>query len=413
MIRLNNALIIFSFVLFLLLIQIANSTTQVSIEFFYWDPREDPDYCETCGSWVGIFNDYLGKNDTMNEIRISYSGRVLVEWKKYYIYPYGKRILSDDGIRATVDYTATTPNSIVIKDGKGNFTTFIGYGINETRVIEVIEAYLAGLEPPPSPPPMPLIAVLAGAFAFGFFETFSPCLIILLSFVLGYSIGETTRFREGFLKVTTFGIGFIFATVLVFLGSVGLIIAFSTSVFQNALTFIICVFAIIFGLDLLGLNFLKFLKIKVETKPIIQKLSRKYVFTYAGLMALGFLFYFLDPCIAPIFVIMLGTFQETLLVFLPLVLLVFCLGVIVPFIGIGIVAGSISKLARSAYRHRSKIRAVSGIILMTYAVYFISFYLMRLNTVTTLGIVMIAITIMIILTIMLSFRKRHSNDVSN
>jgi len=38
---------------------------------------------------------------------------------------------------------------------------------------------------------------------------------------------------------------------------------------------------------------------------------------------------------------------------------------------------------------------------------------MRLNTVTTLGIVMIAVTIMIILTIMLSFRKRHSKDVSN
>jgi hypothetical protein len=32
-------------------------------------------------------------------------------------------------------------------------------------------------------------------------------------------------------------------------------------------------------------------------------------------------------------------------------------------------------LARSTYRHRSKIRAVSGLILITYALYFIVLYL--------------------------------------
>jgi hypothetical protein len=34
-----------------------------------------------------------------------------------------------------------------------------------------------------------------------------------------------------------------------------------------------------------------------------------------------------------------------------------------------------SKLARSTYRHRSKIRAISGLILMAYAVYLIIVYL--------------------------------------
>lgn len=55
---------------------------------------------------------------------------------------------------------------------------------------------------------MPLFAILAGAFSFGFLETFSPCLMILLSFVLSYSIGETIHFKEGFLRVVTFEIGF-------------------------------------------------------------------------------------------------------------------------------------------------------------------------------------------------------------
>jgi len=53
----------------------------------------------------------------------------------------------------------------------------------------------------------------------------------------------------------------------------------------------------------------------------------------------------------------------------------FCLGAVIPFIGIGVFAGSISKLARSAYRHRFEIRAISGLILISYALYLTIFYL--------------------------------------
>jgi len=84
----------------------------------------------------------------------------------------------------------------------------------------------------------------------------------------------------------------------------------------------------------------------------------------------GFTFYFLDPCIAPILVAMLP-----LLVYdvLPLVLFVFCLGTIIPFVGIGIFAGSVSKLARVTYRQRFLIRAISGLILIGYALYLLVF----------------------------------------
>jgi cytochrome c biogenesis protein CcdA len=335
-----------------------------------------------------------------------------VEWEKFYSDP--PNTIDPEVYNETMMYNATllgtpVPNSIVILNGKGNFTTFvgyIGYGFNETNLKQTIDAYLAGFKPP-GLSSMPLIAVLAGAFSFGLLETVTPCLIILLSFVLSYSIEETTHFKQGFLKVITFGTGFIFATVLVFLGFVGLLAASSAVALQNALIYVVIALAILFGLDLLGLNIFKLLKLEVKTKPIIQKLSRKFVFTYTGLIVLGFLFFFLNPCMPLIFGVMLGTFQQMLLTFLPLVLVVFCLGVMVPFIGIGFLAGSISKLTRSTYRHRSEIRAISGIILMFYAVYFIG-YIIRLSFVTTLMIDTIAVIPMIAFVVARSLRTGYT-----
>jgi cytochrome c biogenesis protein CcdA len=410
--RLNRVFIIFGFVLFLLLIQAANSAEQVTVKFFYYNPKnENPNYCPTCPADKAVEEDFLLKNITLNQIMKNYTIIVSFVWKKFYIIPY---TIDPETYNETKMYNATilgdpVPNSIVILDGKGNFTTFVGYGINQTLVKQTVDAYLAGLEPPEPTSSMPLLAILAGAFSFGFLETFSPCLMILLSFVLSYSIKETTGFREGFLKVMTFGAGFVFATILVFLGSVGLVIASSAFAFQNVLMYIVLVLAVFFGVNLLGLDVSKFLKLNIETKPVIQKLSRKFVITYAGLVLLGFLFYFLDPCVAPVFVVMLGTFQQALLSFLPLVVSVFCFGVLVPFLGVGVLAGSISRLTRSTYRYRSEIRATSGIILIFYAIYFIG-YIMKLGLVTTLIIDTIAVIPIIIFVAWRSLRSRNARS---
>ena len=214
-----------------------------------------------------------------------------------------------------------------------------------------------------------LVTMVVLAFSFGFFETFSSCLIVLLSFVLSYTLGETSRFKESFLRVVLFGTGFISATLLLAF-ALGLLL-FSVPVVQHFLTWIVCVFAIVLGLNLLGLLRTPS-KMRFQLRPLIKELARKHVITYAGLFLLGFVFYFLDPCIAPIFVSMMPLLHsETPL----LTLLVFCLGAVIPFIGIGVFAGSISKLARSAYRHRFKIRAISGLILISYALYLTIFYL--------------------------------------
>lgn len=369
MVRLNKAYVLFSFVLFLLLITIAYSTEQVVIEFLYLDPSTDP---STYSLWKKcpeclreLYDDFLIKNQTLTTIQSDYGNQVSVEWINY---------TSPSGQEKARFYNITLPNPIIIKSEEGNATIIKGVfpidPLNETYIREVIDAYLVEIQPPPPPPPLPLASVLAIAFSFGFFETFSPCLIVLLSFVLSYTIGKTTRFKEGLLQVTAFGIGFVSAAAL--LGSTVALLFFSMPTFQNVLIWVVCIFAILFGLNSLGFNVLRFLKIDVETKPLIKKLARKYVFAFTGLIVLGFLFYFLDPCIAPIFFAMLPILTRAEFL---LILFVFCLGVIIPFVGIGILAGSISKLARSTYRHRSKIRAVSGLILIAYALYLIVSYL--------------------------------------
>jgi cytochrome c biogenesis protein CcdA len=354
---------LFNFLLLMLFINVAYPTEKVVIEFLYYDPTPDWIKCPAC--FQDAYDDFLVNNATMNRIQNDYSGQVLVNWTEYY---------SDYGQRMRDFYKITQPNSLIIRDERDNFTvigvTWKERTFNETYIEKVIDAYL-GNTPLPSPPlPPSLMAVLPLAFSFGFLETFSPCLLALLSFVLSFSIGETTKSREGFFHVMAFGVGFLFAALvlgltfgLVFLSMLGL---------RVVLLWVVCVFAIFFGLNLLGINILKFLNGKFDTKPLVRKLTKKYVFTYAGLILLGFVFYFLDPCIAPIFVSMVPLM---LLNYLPLILFIFSLGLMLPFIIIGMLTSSISKLVRVTYRHKSIIRAVSGLILITYALYLIVVYL--------------------------------------
>ncbi len=332
---------------------IAQSVTQVVVEFFYWDPSTDPRFCPHCSHWIELYEEFLSKNETITNIQSDYKDKVLVEWIEYRSY---------DGQEKAASYNITSPNSVMI-----NGEVRIEGKFNETALREIIDAHLNDQTIDPQSSPDSFAAILTLAFSFGFFETFSPCLMVLLSFVLSYTVGKQAKFREGMLQVTFFRVGFVVAAVSVGL-AVG-IMFFIIGTFNYILTWIVCILAIIFGLNLLGL----FKLTSLETKPLVQKLSKKYALTYGGLLLLGFLFYFLDPCIAPIFVAMLPLLT---LEYMPLIILVFSLGVILPFVIVGVFVSSISKLVRGTYRHKSKIRAVNGLILIIYALYLIIFYLL-------------------------------------
>jgi len=338
---------------FLLLIapmQLVYLTDQVIVEFLYWDPSTGPYWCPTCPDL--IYSDFLSKNESLNRIQNDYGSQVLVEWIEYYS-PTGRK-------RASL-YGVVTPNAIVV-----NGELVVAEEFNEVYIREAIDAALEG-KPPPTynePPPFSLVT----AFSLGFLETFSPCLLALLSFILSFTVGKTTQFKEGLLHVMTFGTGFVFAVLLLAVMTIALNL-FLLPVLQSTLILGLCIFTIVIGIIIIlfGLMNKPF-----QTKPIVKRLARKYAATYIGLFALGFIFYFLDPCIAPMIFPVLVMLQTPKLIFS---LFVFCVGVILPFIGIGILAGSISTLARSAYRHRSAIRVASGFVLVAYGLYLIIFYL--------------------------------------
>ena len=171
--------------------------------------------------------------------------------------------------------------------------------------------------------------------------------------------------EEGELKgeIMIFGAGFASATAIIGL-AFGLIL-FSVPTLHNCLMLAVCAFAIIFGLHLLGLLKLPSL---IQTKPLIRKIARKYVSVYVGIFLLGFIFYFLDPCIAPIFASMASIlFSEVFL----LGMLIFCIGAMISFIGIGLFTSSISKITRKVYRYRHIFRGISGLILLGYTLYLI------------------------------------------
>jgi cytochrome c biogenesis protein CcdA len=335
----------------LLLIQVSYASERVVVVFLYWNPQTDPRYCETCPSWAAFYSDFAYKNETVTRIWRDYREKAVFEWVE---------ITSELGLEMKNLYNISSPNALVI-NGE---TKIEGY-FNETYIIMAIETALIGFSSS-GPTSNDLLPVVALAFSLGFFETFSPCLLALLSFILSYTLGRTTRSRDNFLQVITFGTGFLIAALTVgfTLGSMFI----SLQPFQTTLTWLVCVFALSYGFSMLG-----FFNIPLETKPLLKRITRKYLSVFGGVALLGFLFYFLDPCIAPFFFAMLPILSVGIL---PLVLLVFSLGILTPFVLIGFFAGSLSKFARITYKNKPRIRFASGLVLIAISLYIICFYLL-------------------------------------
>lgn len=337
-------------VLLILFVQMAYASEPITAEFLYWNPSTDPRFCNTCPSWTALYNDFLTKNATLTRIQRDFVGSVVFEWID---------VTSAEGIMKKQAYDISSPNSLVI-----NGTIKIEGNFNETQIREDINAILVGSNPPDQSLEglLPLVAL---AFSFGLLETLSPCLIVLLSFVLSYTLGKTTRTRDSFWKVMIFGVGFTFAAI-----SVGLIFGImylSLRQYQVILAWIVCIFALFLGLGLLGV-----IKIPLEAKPLLLKLTGLRFHSLGGLMLLGFLFYFIDPCLAPIFFATLPIISPGAL---SILLSSFCIGLIVPFLFIGILAGSVQKLATTVGEHKSRIRAISGLLLIAYVLYVILYHL--------------------------------------
>lgn len=341
----------------MLLLFLANSTNCVTVEFLYYDVT-----CEFCPVIPEYYKIFLHNSEIIDKIQNEndYINKVSVN-KIFFFDPEGQEKVKLYNLGPT-DFNAIIINHEVV---------IIGYA-NETFVREVINWYINSSLPEPNPYPSPpqtttynFIALLALAFSLGFFETFSPCLITLLSFIVGYTIKETTKPKESFLQILIFGVGFLLSTAL--LGIISWLIFVWMVGIQTILTMIVCVFAIFFGFNSIGL-----IKMQPKQKNLAKKLAAKHVGAPIKIFFLGSIFYFLDPCIAPVLVSMIPL--------LPLggqfwvLLLTFCIGAFIPFLIIGFFVHYISKLVRITYRHRLIINMLTGMILIGYATYLIFFH---------------------------------------
>lgn len=322
------------------------SLQQVYIEFLYYDR-----FCQYCPESAEDYIRYRHNLEILTNIQRDYGEKIVVK----YIF-----FFSEEGLEKVKQYNLSLKDwNIIVVNGKIILGRDEKY-VNETLLREIIDSQLAGLNQNDQ---MEYIGagIIATAFILGFFESFSPCVLIMLSFIVGYTSSDEdkSRTKGGFLKVMSFGASFIFASAIFSWMSN---LFFSSAPFlRSYLTLVICFLAIIFGFNLVGL-----LKFPEPSKFFIRKAARKYAFGYIKIFLLGLMFYFLDPCIAPIFASMVTILFSEAFSF---ALFFFCIGVMVPFIVAGLFVGSISKISRGAYIHRTILRSISGIILMGYASY--------------------------------------------
>lgn len=318
---------------------------RVIVEFLYFKPC-----CSTV--YHAAYDAYLYNRMVIEEIQRDYNESVIVNWIPFYS-PEGLERRKQFSLSDT-DWNSVIINHEVVLVGGEN-------RINRTYLLEVLSFYIGKVRSEDS-----TLWLMSIAFSLGFFESFSPCVIIMLSFIVSYTLASKVEFREGFARITLFGMGFVSATVIIGL-TFGLFLFFASDV-QPFLMWVVFFFAIISGLNLLGL-----LKIPIETKPLITKIANRHVYTYIGVFLLGFIFYFLDPCIAPVFASTVAILSPR---FLWVGLTIFCLGTIIPFIGIGLFTCSISKLTRKVYKYRHLFRGISGVILIGYAFYILIYMLL-------------------------------------
>lgn len=200
------------------------------------------------------------------------------------------------------------------------------------------------------------------AYSLGLFAGMSPCLMAILGFLLSLTAGTSSSVKNGMMRAGIFGVGLI--SSYIFFGI--LLFTFKTSVPDIKLFSVITGIVII----LIGLYLMGIYSLPISFEEYFQCATKRYASTVGGLFVLGVLFSFVKvPCTFPMLLLLLertitqGTFEALSLLF------VFSLGVLTPFIGVGLIGGyALSKRIRE---YRVKIKLVSAFILILVGVWMI------------------------------------------
>jgi cytochrome c biogenesis protein CcdA len=342
---------ILAFIILLGLAANVFAQSPVSIEFFYYVP------CATCpGSGIG---EYIEASNLVDRIESDYGNQVQAE-----------RVdrTTAEGRERYVEYGLTGAQVIVIN----RKIILQGNELTEENLRRYIDAYLRG-DDPATNTFQPVTAFFA--FSTGLLSGFSPCLMAMLGFILSYTTGTVSSFKSGMFRVSIFGIGFISALLLI--GAVFAAVLISIPSFATTMTWMATALIIAVGLNFVGLlplpSAIRSLGQKLGSRGRVE-LAQRYRSTTIGLFSLGFLFYFVSICTAPLSFTVLPTLSAPNNIYL---LPLFGIGALLPFLLVGIVAGGSPALAkRIGQQHRFKIRALSGAILLLYSVWLIGFNLL-------------------------------------
>jgi cytochrome c biogenesis protein CcdA/glutaredoxin-related protein len=193
------------------------------------------------------------------------------------------------------------------------------------------------------------------AYSLGLFAGMSPCIMAILGFLLSLTAGTSSSVRNGMARAGIFGFGLVSSYIAFGL----LLFAFKTSVPDIKLFSVVTGMVVI----LIGLYLMGFYSLPVSFEEYFQDAVRKHAGTVGGLFALGVFFSFVKvPCTFPMLLVLLertitqGTLETLFL------LLVFCAGVLTPFVGVGFLGGY--TLTKRVREYRGQVKFVSGIVLI-------------------------------------------------
>lgn len=222
------------------------------------------------------------------------------------------------------------------------------------------------------------------AFGAGFLSFFSPCILPLIPayimYITGTNAEDELRNRKFIALSRT--LGFVLGFTIVFMlmgisaGSIG-----QASIFKSNKDLIIkvsSVIIIIFGLNMLGIFKMNFLN--NEKKFKLPKITNWFSATLMGMaFAAGW-----TPCFGPILgsiVLYAGT-QDTAMKGLYL-LLVYSIGLAIPFILTALFINLFDRLLNKANRFIPYISKISGLILILFGMMMFTGYLSRITNILT------------------------------
>jgi cytochrome c biogenesis protein CcdA len=257
------------------------------------------------------------------------------------------------------------------------------------------------------------------AFTLGFFSSFSPCLMAVLSFILAYTAGTSKKRSEAMGKSVFFGIGLVIMYTLIAI-SMALLGQRLTN-FKFYMSLVGAMITFVLGLNLIN-YVIEAVEIPLSTKGFSQKLVHQFVGRkgYLGAIVLGVIFSAVKlPCAAPALVVILTQIADKgNLIFGMTLIASFSLGVILPFIFIGILSGGTTDVARKM-RWSSVVRTLvwggSGIVVIVVSgwILYTAFDMLPRVTDTHFFMTLLAMTVtaMAIIYAIIRWRKKNGGHI--